>query len=220
MSLVQLHDDLWVIQRPLAFLGMQLGTRMTVVRTGDDLVLHSPVPPDDELRHALADLGRVRWVIGPNKLHHLFLGAWMALGAEGWAVSGLHKKRPDLAFAGTIDQNAPWARALDTYALTCIPFSEEAVFLHHPSRTLVVTDLLFNLGADTPLLTRAMMRMGGAYPGVCCSTLERVLMTRAAARSDLARVLAWDFDRVILAHGEVVEQGGRDALRQAYAWLG
>ncbi len=220
MSLVQLHDDLWVVRRPLMFLGMQLGARMTVVRTGEDLVLHSPVAPDDALRHELADLGRVRWVIGPNKYHHLHLGPWMADGAEGWAVAGLQAKRKDLTFAGTIGGHAPWSHALDSHALACIPFSEESVFLHAPSRTRVVSDLVFNLEPDAPWSTRALMWAGGGYPGTCCSTLEKVMMKRAAARQDLRRILAWDFDRIVLAHGAVVEEGGKDALRQAYAWLG
>ena len=220
MTLTQLHEDLGVVRRPLMVLGMQLGARMTVVRTGEDLVLHSPVPPDDALRHALADLGRVRWVIGPNKFHHLHIGPWMASGAEGWGVAGLRKKRADLAFAGTIGQDAPWSHALDTHALQCIPFSEESVFLHRASRTLVVTDLVFNLEADAPWSTRALMWAGGGYPGICCSTLEKVMMKRVAAREDLRRILAWDFDRIVLAHGAIVEEGGKDALRQAYAWLG
>lgn len=219
-DLVQLHEDLWVVQRPLAFLGMQLGTRMTVVRFGDELLLHSPVAPDDALREALARLGRVRWVVGPNRFHHLYLGPWMALGAEGWAVAGLQRKRTDLAFTGTVGQQGPWPDAFDTHALSCIPFTDEAVFLHRPSRTLVVSDLLFNLTADAPWLTRTLMRAGGGYPGVCCSHLERVMMKRDAARTDLARILQWDFDRVVLAHGAVIAEGGRDALQQAYAWLG
>jgi hypothetical protein len=220
-GLVQLHDDLWVVERPLTFLGLHIGARMTVVRFGDDLLLHSPVAPDDGLRDALAHLGRVRWVVGPNRFHHLHLGPWMALGAEGWAVPSLHRKRGDLAFAGTVGRGASWPdAALDTFALSCIPFTDEAVFLHRPSRTLVVSDLLFNLTADAPWSTRALMWAGGGYPGVCCTLVERVLMRRAAARSDLARILSWDFDRVVLAHGAVVEEGGHDALRQAYGWLG
>jgi hypothetical protein len=219
-ELVQLHDDLWIARRPLSFLGLQLGTRMTVVRFGEDLLLHSPVAPDDALLDALAGLGRVRWVVGPNRFHHLFLGPWMERGAEGWAVAGLHRKRPDLRFAGTVGTANPWPDAFHAHPTKGLPFTDEAVFLHRPSRTLVVSDLLFNLSPDAPALTRAAMWAGGAYPGVCCSHLERVLMKRAAARDDLERVLRWDFERVVLAHGEVVEEGGRDALRTAYAWLG
>ena len=40
-----------------------------------------------------------------------------------------------------------------------------------------------------------------------------------AARRSVDRLLGWDFDRVVVAHGEVLESGGREALRQGYAWL-
>jgi hypothetical protein len=32
-------------------------------------------------------------------------------------------------------------------------------------------------------------------------------------------VLAWDIERVIVSHGEILERGGRAALRAGYAWL-
>ena len=52
------------------------------------------------------------------------------------------------------------------------------------------------------------------------SLLERVMTRdRAAARESLEGILAWDFDRVIMAHGRVLPNGGRDALRRGYAWL-
>jgi hypothetical protein len=40
-----------------------------------------------------------------------------------------------------------------------------------------------------------------------------------AAKQALERILAWDFDRVVIAHGEVLESGGAEALRAGYAWL-
>jgi hypothetical protein len=42
---------------------------------------------------------------------------------------------------------------------------------------------------------------------------------RRATREALDRVLAWDFDRVTVTHGEVLESGGHEALRRAWAWL-
>ena len=42
---------------------------------------------------------------------------------------------------------------------------------------------------------------------------------RPAARASLERLLAEDFERIILCHGEVLEKGGREALRLAYGWL-
>jgi len=220
MSLRQLHDDLWVTQRPLSFLGLELGTRMTVIRFGEDLLLHSPIAPDDALLDALAELGQVRWVIGPNRFHHLYLGHWVALGAEAWGVPCLHRKRTDLAFAGAPGADTPWPDALVCHPVHSIPLTEEAVFFHRPSQTLIVSDLLFNLQPDAPWLSRAALWVGGGYPGICCTVVERLAMKRSVGREDLTHILGWDFERVVLAHGAVVEEGGNDALRAAYRWLG
>ena len=33
------------------------------------------------------------------------------------------------------------------------------------------------------------------------------------------RIVAWDFDRIVISHGRIVERGGRDVLRRAYAFV-
>ena len=42
---------------------------------------------------------------------------------------------------------------------------------------------------------------------------------KVAARASLERVLSWDFDRILLAHGQVVETGGKAVFRDAYSFL-
>jgi hypothetical protein len=42
---------------------------------------------------------------------------------------------------------------------------------------------------------------------------------RNLARRQADRILAWDFDRVILSHSQPLEGGGHRAFRDAYAWL-
>jgi hypothetical protein len=42
---------------------------------------------------------------------------------------------------------------------------------------------------------------------------------RKAARASLERVLQWDFDRIIMAHGEVLQSGGKTAMQKAFRWL-
>ena len=60
--------------------------------------------------------------------------------------------------------------------------------------------------------------MGSRQPGA--TIFERVLIRdRAAAREQVGRMLAWDADRIVLAHGDIIETGGREVLRRAYAWL-
>jgi hypothetical protein len=94
-ALEQLDQDLWVATRPLPLWVGDVGTRMTVIRLrSGDLFLHSPVSLDPALRDELDRTGRVRWVVGPSKVHHFFLGdyvrAWPEAelcGAPGLCVS-------------------------------------------------------------------------------------------------------------------------------------
>lgn len=60
--------------------------------------------------------------------------------------------------------------------------------------------------------------MGSRKPGA--TLLEHVIIrNRKAAREQVDRMLAWDFDRIVLAHGGIIETGGREVVRRAYAWL-
>jgi hypothetical protein len=88
------------------------------------------------------------------------------------------------------------------------------------SRTLITTDLVFNMRQHRSLLTRWFFRLDDAYGKFGPSRLWRLLMRdRAAARAAVDRILAWDFDRVVLAHGDVLESGGHAAFQQSFAWL-
>jgi len=211
-------DGVYVLEAPQRFFGLEVGARMTALQTDDGLLLHSPLGVDAS---ALGGLGAPRWVVAPNKLHHLYVGPWIARGAEAWGVPGLPAKRPDLRFAGVLDgAEHPFGDAIEVVPLTCFSLTNEAVLYHRPSRTLVVTDLLFHFAADAPWLTRVAMACAGAYPGCCTSVLERVGFDRPSARRDLGRIAALDFDRLVMAHGEVIDSGGRTAFREAFAWLG
>ena len=75
--LTALAEDLWVYDQPLRFYGIEVGTRMTVVRLADGaLWLHSPVRPTPELRAAVDAIGPVRWLVAPNRWHHLYVRNW------------------------------------------------------------------------------------------------------------------------------------------------
>ncbi|MGM0557277.1 MAG: hypothetical protein ACQEVA_12915 [Myxococcota bacterium] len=40
------------------------------------------------------------------------------------------------------------------------------------------------------------------------------------ARREVEHLANWDFDRLIMAHGEVIETGGKSALLEAFGWAG
>ncbi len=199
------------------YMGLEVGARMTVLETSNGLIVHSPVGVDPALVSGLGAPGRL---LAPNLLHHLYVGPWIDAGWDAWAAPGLAVKRPDLAFQGTIEGDAnPFGPDVRLLPMSCFSMTREVAVLHRPSRTLIVTDLVFNLSPDMPWRTRATMRMLGGYPGCRITLLERVGMDAELARRELSELANWDFDRLIMAHGEVIETGGKQALLDAFGWL-
>jgi hypothetical protein len=223
--LAALGDGIWIEERPQRFYGLEVGTRMTVMRLADgNLLLHSPVPLDAALRRELDAVGTVRYVVAPNRVHHLYAGdvAESYPGARLWIAPGLERKRPDLAYVAILGDEAPaeWRGEVDQTFFRGRPYENEVVFFHRASRTLVLCDLAFNFGPRAAAPTRWLMRLMRSYGRFGPSTLDPLLIRdRRAARASLERILDWDFDRVIVAHGDVLERGGREALRRGYAWL-
>jgi hypothetical protein len=224
-SLRELAKNIWIAERPQRFYGLEVGTRMTVIRLADgSLLLHSPVSLDPELRRELDAIGRVCFTVAPNRVHHLHAGAVGEAypGVRLWVAPGLARKRPDLVFVDVLGDAAPaeWKAEVEQVFFRGRPYENEVVFFHRASRTLIMCDLAFNFGPRTAAPTRLLMKLLRSYGHFGPSTLDPWLIRdRQAARQSLERILAWDFDRVVVAHGDVLESGGRDALRRGYSWL-
>lgn len=213
----QLAEGLHVLERPQSFLGLELGARMSILQLEGGVLVHSPVGVDPAL---LRHLGTLRWALAPNLFHHLYLGSWMEAGAAGLAPPGLAKKRPELELAQLVDKPCePFGPEVRLIPLKCFAMTQEIALLHRPSRSLILTDLLFNLSEELPFTTRAAFACLCAYPGCKTSLLERVGMDRGVAREEIAALLELDFDRLIMSHGDVVETGGKEALEKAFSWL-
>ena len=63
--LTLLDKDIWVADHDFSLLGVNIGTRTTVVRLkGGGLFLHSPGPLDSSLSHEIDELGEVKYLVG------------------------------------------------------------------------------------------------------------------------------------------------------------
>jgi len=220
-ALRALDTDLWVASRPLPLWVGDVGCRMTVVRLSDGgLWLHSPVPLDSQTRAAVDAIGPVRWLVGPNKLHHFYLGDWARAypAAAVCGAPGLPEKRRDLRFHHELAGEAPppWGDDVPLRGFGGAPVLNEVVFYHPRSRTLIFTDLSFNVPArrDAPLFFRLVGVVGRFGPS---RMVRLAIRDRKAARASLERILDWEFDRVIVSHGEVLEHDGRAAVEKAFA---
>jgi hypothetical protein len=213
----------WLTARPQRFWGLEVGTRMTLVRLSDGGVLvHGPVALDRETRDAVERLGPVRAIVCASLYHHLYAGDWVREFPEAvlCACPGLEKKRPDLSFDQVMgdEPHEVWAGDLQQVYFSA-RFEHEVVFYHPKSRTMVCLDALLNLGSHPKWTTRAVAKlMRNTAPGM--GYLERIAVgNRATARREVRRIMEWDVDGIVLAHGGLVRSDGRRVFREAYAWL-
>jgi hypothetical protein len=223
-TLEALDAQLWVATRPLPMWIGDIGCRMTVIRLGDGgLFLHSPVSLDDATREALDRLGPVRWIVGPSRVHHFYLADYTRAypGAVLCGAPGLPEKRRDLPFQRVLDDDSPpWGTEIRMRLFHGAPAMNELVFFHPATRTLLLTDLAFNVPAHGGR-ARIFHRLVGATGRFGPHRIIRMaIRARAAARASLQAIRAWDFDRVVVSHGDVLARAGKAAFERAFApWL-
>jgi hypothetical protein len=203
------------------FYGVRIQTRMTVVElSGSRLFVHSPVALDASIRADLDRLGEVAFVVSPNKIHHLSIGDYTDAypRAKVFASPGLPERRADLAFDGVLgDRPDPgWAAELDQAAIHGNVFFAEIVFLHRASRTLIVTDLVENLDSATAsVFGRTLARFFGVGSEPVASPEHRLYTHDAPALAEsIDRIGSWDFERIVLSHGALIEFGGRAVMEK------
>jgi len=217
--------QIWYARQPLKFGPLNLTTRATFVRLANGEVwAHSPILPTPELLGAIAKIGPVKYVIAPNKSHHLFFLAFLQAcrDAEGYIAPGLADKRPDLAGFPTIPsvEGTPWITELDSLFIEGLPVINETVWFHNQSGTLILTDLLFCFGQDHALLARLAARLLGVYGRLGMSRSMKLLIQDRTALSRCAqRILDWDVRRIVVAHGEIIEANAKQRLVEAFKHL-
>jgi len=206
--------------------GIQFRTRMTLVRLADGaLWIHSPIPLDAELSATVDSIGEVSHIVAPNGFHDTYAADAKQRypSATLWGSPALRQSNGSPSIDAWLGETEPsWANEIDSLCIEGVPKAEEFVFFHRASRTLILTDLLFQIRYPVNMLTKAVLWMGGVHKGnLAQSRLWRsITKDRAAAGRSIEKMLEWDFERVVLAHGDLVEGSGtRKRSRQALSWM-
>ena len=220
----ELANGVWVASAPQSFYGLQFGARMTVIRLGDGtLFVHSPIAIDAPLRREIDALGEVSHVVAPSLFHHVHAGGAIELypDAKLHVAPGLAKKRPDLAGGETLGakQDPGWRGEIEALSIDGTLLNE-TVFVHHPTGTLVCSDLVENFQTSDDWITRTYLKLSGVYgkPGLS-RALRIAFRDKKAARRSIDAILERPFDRVSLAHGVPIPSDGKETVRATYTWL-
>lgn len=226
MSLLQaVAENIWVCAAPHSFVGLHVGTRMTVVKlsTGG-VLLHSPIPLSPELIKEIKAIGHVEHVVCPNLFHHVYTTATLSVWphAKLHGPAKLHKKRKDLDFDAELSDtpDPDWQDDLVPITITGTLLGETVLY-HPATQTLITADLIENFpSAPNHWLTRNYLKLNGMIGNITWPPAMRlVYLDRKAARACVERILALPIERIIIAHGEVITQNAHTALAQGMKWL-
>jgi hypothetical protein len=230
--LEQAHDALWVAEgQNVSFFGAPYPTRSAIVRLeSGDLWVWSPVKLTADLRAEVDRLGPVRHLVSPNKLHHLYLSEWKHAfpDAQLWGPRSTIRKRPELEFREALQDDPPseWRPDIDQAWFRGSFAMDEIVFLHRPSATAIVADLIQTFG-DAFLQKHwgwygFLARLDGLTQSQACAPLEWRLsfVNRAPARQARDKVLSWQCQNLIVAHGEPPGAISPAFLARSFRWLG
>ena len=197
-----------------------LPLRSTVIKTPKGVVIISPIRFTEKQLKEIEALGPVTDLVAPSLLHHLYLAKTSARfkNATIWGPEGCKEKLPEIKWNKIFGQDA-WTHAedIDFLILKGMPKLSEVVFFDKTTRSLIVTDLLFNLTHPKGWAAPIMLRIVGTYKkfGVSRLTMS-VIKNRAAFASSAKSVLNWNFDQIIMAHGNIVTSDGKSKFIKAF----
>ena len=222
--------NIWIVEGPdVRDMGIMFTTRMTIVKLADGSCwLESPVPvPFDTLKRII-ELGPVRYLVAATPRHVWRLDGWHTLFPEAqlWVsrITPFTLKKGNLPFTGILG-DAPypgWAQDLDQLAFKGSSSIEEVFFFHKETHTLILDDLIQThpLAKNKPFLN-ALMRLEGVVSphGGVGLDIRLTFTNRDLARQSLEKLLSWDFDKLIIAHGPCIEKDAKPFVERAFRWL-
>ncbi|HAJ76828.1 MAG TPA: hypothetical protein DCM64_10275 [Gammaproteobacteria bacterium] len=226
--LLEFGTSLYVADGPcVSFYGFPYPTRMALARLSDGSVwVWSPVKLTAELEKEVQAIGLVRHIVSPNKIHHLFLKEW----AEHWpearlyAPPGLSSKKPDLRFHGELEDepDSAWAKDIDQVVFRGSLALEEVVFFHRPSRTAIICDLIQRHSESEMSGWKGMLMKLDGLVGEHGSTPREwraSFLRRSPARAAREKVIEWNAEQLLIAHGECSRSNASEIIEDALSWI-
>jgi hypothetical protein len=222
-------DRIWLCPYPVRLAGIRFEARMTVIRLASGVImLHSPCEITAAMAEEISALGHVAHIVVPGNFHHMHTAKAQAAfpAAKTWICPGAERRSPGLKYDGVLGDVAPadWADEIDQVLVQGARIMREVAMFHRASRTLILVDLIENFTDATP-------RTGGALRFWFKSVLRMWnnphpapeyrmgWSDRQAAAKSLRRILVWDFQRIVLSHGDLIQSAAREVAIKAWSGI-
>ncbi|MCW9033803.1 MAG: DUF4336 domain-containing protein [Rhodospirillales bacterium] len=231
-TLKPITNNIWVVDGPIiSFKAVPFTTRMTIIRLASgELFIHSPTRLTSSLKAEIIALGKVRYLISPNKIHYWWIGEWgnhfpEALKFASPGVQPLAKKQ-GWEFNQDLGEqpDKAWEDEIDQIIVRGGRYLDEVVFFHQASQTLILTDLIENFEPHKihSWFMRFLTRIGKNSAPDGCTPRDLQLTYWGRHKEILPAVeqmIAWHPERIILSHGKWFERDGVSELYRAFRWV-
>ncbi|MGB6219769.1 DUF4336 domain-containing protein [Haloferula sp.] len=219
-----LSENIWLLTYPLRVFGADIIRNVTVIRlSSGNLLIHSTGPFTTSDTKAIRQLGTPSWLVESMLDHDTFSREGQSAFPEipYYAPPGF-KNPSGLPVQSLAEAPLEWSGEIDILIIDGVPSFGEYVFLHRSSRTLIVTDLIFNYVKAPSLWTKLLLypALGFHHAPGMSKRFRGAIKEKAAFRSSLEQIMTWDFDRIIVGHGQVIESGGKNESHMMFQELG
>ncbi|THU83081.1 hypothetical protein K435DRAFT_435838 [Dendrothele bispora CBS 962.96] len=229
----EVTSNVWTFSAPFKLGILPFGIRSTAIRlsNGDVWVLAS-TPLTEQTKEGIDKLGSVKWIMNSSLAHHFHLGEFKKAypDAKLIGVNGIGEKKSaeGLVFDGEYgkDLDVETRYGFEDEIKSCYfsgSASKEVAWYHTASKTLIVGDLMVNLPATEQF---SKSKTSAKLPFINTLSPSGMLLKRTlwgsgldkdAMRRDIKTVSEWDFERIILAHGNIIEKDAKKAWENAYS---
>jgi hypothetical protein len=219
-------DKIWIKEYPIHYAGCDFSSRMTVIRLANgNLLIHSPCEIDESTKTTIDRLGKVEFIVAPGSYHYFHVASAQRAfpEAETFICPGIERKIPNIEFDWVLGDRPDerWKNDFDQILVRGNRFIWEVAFYHKITRTLILVDLIEyitdkteDVGGWLKLWWQLIFRMWNKPKPA--PEYQMGWKDKKAASKSLKKILDWDFERIILAHGDLIEENAKEAAQ--YAW--
>src|SRR3569832_1524802 len=186
---------IWASERPVWFSGVRLRARTSVIRLDDgSLLVHSPTPPSAAAAFPAGN------VVAPTSVA---------------------PKNPTLRLNLEIRDLATAIPELAVIPLEGVPFLDETLLYHQPTQTLIGADVVLRADESDHWTWRFAARLTGCYKRLSVPPdVRKKVADKAAAARSLHALEALEVQRLVVAHGAVIEEAPLAQLLEAWRLVG
>jgi len=197
---------------------MSLPVRTTVADLGEGVRVM--IAPGSNLTLAeLANAGPVTDLVAPSLFHcgGIPRAREAFPKARVWGPENAAEEKREIRWTNFLGKEPwPYSEALKAIPLDGMPKIREWVFVHAPTKSLIVTDLCFNLTAARGAGSWMILNAFGTYRRLGMSRFfAGYIKDKMAFEKSLEHLFSHDFNRMVVSHGDTVENGAREKLLAA-----